>query len=437
VKKFFVCLCAIILLVLQPFVIFDSSLQATPSSKPQPIPRHFFGMTTHWFSPWPVINIAGVRLWSTGTHWADLNPREGVYDWSTLDSWLDAAQQNNATDTILTLAMTPQWASSNPHDQKCHYGPGQCDAPDDLNPDGTGTNQHWRDYITAVATHAAGRIHYWELWNEPVNYYYWNGTFAQMVRLAKDAREIILRIDPTSLMLSPPNGAHLPYGQHWWEAYAALGGLNYADVIAFHGYIALPPYYCGKYPHAADLIGHVGDLRTILAKYNQLGKPVWDTESSWGGVQSDCFTDPDLQAAFLAQFYMFHWSLNIKRFYWFAYDDYVVGQLWNPNNGKLDKAGIAYQYVYDWLVGATMTQPCSTTGSAIWTCGFRGPNGYVAKAVWDTNETCHKGICQTVNYDVDSTYTQYRNLDGQTIAIRNNQVPIGAQPVLLENHNRN
>src|SRR6202030_1358083 len=174
-----------------PFLIFDSSLQATPSAKPQPISRNFFGMTTHWFSPWPVISMAGPRLWSTGTHWADMNPRDGVYDWSTLDSWLDAAQQNGATDTILTLAMTPQWASSYPHDQKCHYGPGQCDAPDDLNADGTGTNRHWKDFITAVATHANGRIRAWELWNEPVNYYYWNGTFPQMIRLAKDAREII------------------------------------------------------------------------------------------------------------------------------------------------------------------------------------------------------------------------------------------------------
>lgn len=434
-KRFSVFLCAIVFMALQLLVISDSPLQATAGSKPQPIPQTLFGLTTHWFSPWPLLKVAGLRLWGTGTNWTELNPSQGVYDWTLLDQWLDAAKQGGATESILTLAMTPQWASSHPNDTKCHYGVGACDAPDDINPDGTGTDQHWKDFVTAVANHVNGRVRYFELWNEPVNYYYWSGTFAQMVRMAKDAHTIVHNINPNNLMLSPPNGAHLPYGQHWWEAYAALGGLNYADVIAFHGYITLPPYRCGKYPRASALIGHVNDLRTILAKYNQLDKPIWDTESSFGGTTHDCFTDPDLQAAFVAQFYMFHWSLHIKRHYWFAYDD-NDGALWDPRTGKLNAAGVAYSVVEQWMVGNSMTKDCSTGDNAIWTCSLSGPHGYVAEAVWDTNETCHRGTCGTKNYDVNSTYTQYRTLDGQTFAIRNGQVPIGARPILLENHNR-
>ena len=433
-KKLLVFLCAITLLVLQPFVFFESPLQATAASKPQPIPRQLFGMTTHWFQPWPEINIAGVRLWSTHTTWANLNPSIGVYDWTILDQWLDFANQHNATETILTLAMTPQWASSNPNDQTCRFGPGQCDPPDDLNPDGTGTDQHWKDFITAVATHAHGRIRYWELWNEPVNYYYWNGTFPQMVRLAKDARDIILHIDPKSLMLSPPNGAHHPYGQHWWKQYAALGGLNYADVIAFHGYSFVPPITCGKYPQAAELINHVGDLRKILAQYKALGKPLWDTESSWGGVTHDCFTDQDLQAAYLAQFFMFHRSLKIRRLYWFAYDDGDDGQLWNLETRQLNKAGNAYQQVEKWMLGNAMTRDCSSADNAIWTCGFTGPNGYVAEAIWDTAESCQGGRCQIVPYSIGSQYSEYQTLDGETIQITTGTVPIGAKPILVENH---
>ena len=71
-----------------------------------------------------------------------------------------------------------------------------------------------------------------------------------------------------------------------------------------------------------------------------------------------------------------------------------------------------------------------------WTCGFSGNNGYQAQAIWDADESCSNGKCQTINYQVDKTYTQYRTLDGETIPISNNEVPIGAKPILLENHNR-
>jgi polysaccharide biosynthesis protein PslG len=434
VKKRLVSLFAVVL-ILQFLTISNQSLWAEPPANHQPMGPRFFGMTTLWFRPWPTLPIGAMRLWNTGTGWADLNPSDGTYNWKVLDNWLSTAQQNGVTQIILTLAMTPRWASSNP-DDSCHSHPGQCAPPNDLNPDGSGTDQHWKDFVRAVATHAAGKIGSWEIWNEPVNSYYWSGTFAQMVRMAKDARAIILSINPNALMLSPPNGANLKFGQDWWEGYAALGGLQYADVIALHGGVNLPPFKCGNYPKAVDFVTQVNNLKSILAQYHALDKPIWDTEGDWGDVRKTCFNDRDLQAAFLGQYYLFHESMNIKRFFWFAYDDTAVGQLWDAKTQKLDKAGVAYQYVHDWMVGATMTQNCSSSDNAIWTCDLSAPNGYVAEAIWDTNETCSHGKCRTINYTVDATYTQYRTLDGQTVQISNNQVAIGAKPILLENHNR-
>jgi polysaccharide biosynthesis protein PslG len=431
-KKLCRWLSVLLLVIFLCLAVPKELLRAKSASHPQPIPHRFFGMTTHWYEPWPVIQFGGLRLWSTQTKWSDLNPSAGVYDWTTLDNWLALAKQNGAPDTVLTLAMTPQWASSNPNDPTCHFGPGQCDPPSDLNPDGTGTDQHWKDYITAVATHVNGQIRAWEIWNEPVNYYYWNGTFAQMVRLAKDARTIILGIDPNAVLLTPPNGSSRPYGENWWKAYAALGGLNYADIIATH---AGGKTTCQNQPVASDLIDAIANLRTIMNTYGAQGKPIWDTEANWGNVDQNCYKDQDMQAAFLGQFYMFHVSLKIKRFYWFAYDDGNTGELWNSQTG-LNKGGIAYENIRDWMLGATMIQNCSSSGNSIWTCGFKGSHSYVAEAIWDTNEKCSKGTCQTVNQTVPSTYTQYRTLDGKTIAIANNKVPIGAKPILLENHSR-
>jgi hypothetical protein len=380
-----------------------------------------------------MVQFSEMRLWATKTSWADLNPSNGVYDWTVLDKWIAAGTQHGANQFILTLAMTPQWASSNPHDPVCKFYAGECDPPNDLNADGSGPNQHWKDYITAVATHVNGKVRFWEIWNEPVNIFYWNGTFPQMVRMAKDARDIILSINPKALLLSPPNGASYSYGQQWWESYAQLGGLNYADVIALHGGGATT---CTRQPVASDLIGTVAALRGIMAKYGAQHKPIWDDEFSWGRVDQNCYSDQDLQAAFLGQSYMLHKSVGIKRLFWFAYDDGQDGKLWDPGSNKLTKGGVAYQQAYSWMLGTTMTENCSSSDHAIWSCGFQGPNGYVAEAIWDTNKTCHNGKCQTTNYQVDSSYTQYRTLAGQTIQIKNKTVPIGAKPIFLENHSR-
>jgi len=405
----------------------------TQTSTRPPVPTRFFGMSTHIVQDWPALAIYDVRLWDTGTNWADVNPADGVYDWTTLDKWLAAAQQHGGSHLIYTLGMTPQWASSNPNDVTCKFSPGACDPPDDLNADGSGTDAHWKKFVTAVAKHSAGQIKLWEIWNEPVNLFYWTGTFAQMVRMAQDARTIILSIDPTSRMMTPPNGANRAFAEKWWEGYAALGGLQYADVIAMHGYVNLPPHVCGNYPKASDFVTAVTNLRAILAQYGAATKPIYDTESSWGHAEELCFTDPDLQAAFLAQFYMFHRSEGVRRLYWYAYDDGRTGQLYDPNTRKMNTAAVAYQQVYSWMMGNVMTQSCASAGN-IWTCGFSGNNGYLSEVIWDTDETCSQGVCQTTNYPVSSTFTQYRMLDGTTSLIKNHEVPIGAKPILLENH---
>jgi len=114
--------------------------------------------------PWPVVPFSGTRLWDSGAAWAVVNTSSGGYDWSELDIWMSLGGQHNS-DLLYTFGRTPRWASSHPYDTTCANGPGQCDPPNDLNSDGTGTNQHWKSFVKAIATRAAGRIHYWEVWN--------------------------------------------------------------------------------------------------------------------------------------------------------------------------------------------------------------------------------------------------------------------------------
>ena len=411
-----------------------SSAKAPQPREPQegtiPIYPRFMNMIVHSPGTWPTVPFESVRLWDTHTRWSDLNPAPGQYDWSVLDRWLDAGQKHNS-DFLFTLAMTPQWASSNPNDQICNYGPGQCDAPNDVNPDGTGTDLHWKTFVTAVARHVGTRIRFWEIWNEPNNLWYWNGTAAQLARMAQDAHAILQAINPDARTLNAGTGAHRVYGLKWWNAYAAAGGLQWADIIALHGDVRDSPPTCGVYPQAETFGVVMQNLRAVLTQYGQQNKPVWDTEASWGRTDQDCFYDQDLQAAFLARFYLLHRSERIRRFWWRGWID-GDGGIYNEKKGQLNKAGVAYTQIHDWMVGSTLNGSCTPVGT-VWTCNLTRTEGYAAQVVWDTSQTCKNGDCSTTSYSVGPQFVSYRTLDCSKIPIKGHRVPIGAKPILMEN----
>jgi hypothetical protein len=332
---------------------------------------------------------------------------------------------------LFTLGLTPQWASSDPNNIDCNGGPGECAPPDDVNPDGTGTDQHWKDFVTAVVQHVGTQVGSYEIWNEANNRHFWSGSNAQLIRMAKDAQTIIHNANPAARVLNAGTAAqHDQYGLDWWKAYAAAGGLQYADVIAFHGMVESFPTKCGEFPQAETIVTVMADLHSVLKKYGQSHKTIWDTEASWGKTEVECFTDQDLQAAFLARFYLLHRSAGVRRFFWRAWID-GDGGLYIPGQG-INKAGVAYQQIYKWIVGRTMMGACSSSGT-VWTCDFKGPKGYAAQAIWDTSEICGKGYCHTRPYTVGTQFVDYLTLDGNQVQIKNNSVPVGAKPIFVEN----
>ncbi len=428
----------LLLLLAVTFVI----MIAAPSGAQ--VPAEYFGLQATsgvalqppqwWSNPWPQVTFKSMRLWDTGTGWAQIETSDGVYNWTLFDEWLDDAQQFKVGGVMYTFGKVPQWASSKPNDQTCAagWGPGECDPPKDLNPDGTGSDQLWQDYVAAIARRSAGRIKYWEIWNEPHNAYYWNGTVAQLVRMAKDARSVILNIDPQAVLLTPPS-----HGAFQTDYFAA-GGAQYADVITYHGYVNHSG--CSGFPHAEDELAMIDKVRAVMADYGQSGKPLWDTEVSWGVTASSCFYHSHLQAAFLAQLFMLHWSAGVERVFWYQYNNAGSGTLWLQNSdpkhrndpGIMRRPGKAYNEVYQWMVGATMDGPCAVSGTT-WTCHFKRPGGYMAEAVWDTSQTCNRGVCSTVDYTTEPQYTNYLSLYGENLPINGTKVPVGARPILLQN----
>ncbi len=370
------------------------------------IPVSYFGLTVQQSAIIADLKYATTRSWDAipGPDWADSNPSPGVYDFANLDLFI-AANQPSATngltqarDMIYTLGRTPRWASSNPT-ASTPYGPGQCAPPTSL--------AYWDEYITAVVKHVAGKIKYWELWNEPQNSIYYCGDIPTLVTMSQHARSIIKDIDPDAVILSPgmAGGAEGPV---WLNTFLSSGGAATVDAIAIHGYWDQV---------AEDLLTEVAEYRAVMATNRLSSLPMWDTEGSGKLMPSW-----ELQAAFLAKYYLLHWSQGIQRFLWYGYDTVPEwGQLWTAAGGNNESA-TAYAQTYDWMVGATMSSPC-TESDGDWTCQFTRSN-YESMALWNSSAT------KTVT--VPSQFVQYRDLEGTVHPISDHTVTIDNSPILVE-----
>ena len=125
--------------------------------------------------------------------------------------------------------------------------------------------------MTALVTHAAGRISYYELWNEPDCKCFWSGTTAQLVRMGKDAAAIIRSLDPNAKILSP--SAHGPTMATWFDGYVAAGGAANFDIVNVHmrgqnGTNGRPEAFLTVY----------GQVIAETQKRNLTSLPLWDDE---------------------------------------------------------------------------------------------------------------------------------------------------------------
>jgi polysaccharide biosynthesis protein PslG len=436
----FVTLTGISLVRLRPFDLFTAAATAYDFQPPaSAIPRTLFGLNINQSvlkkDPWPTIPFGSLRLWDSGTGWSQLNPAQGKYDWELLDKWFDLVSQhdNHIEDILFTFGRTPRFASSTPDDSTCGYtwsGPGQCGAPSDVRPDGSGTDQFFKDFVTAIATHnkKSRNVHikYWELWNEPYAHNMWSGTIPQLVRMARDASQILKSIDPDAVIVAPCLGINVPPGNkwlRWYDDYLSAGGADTADIMSFHGYI----HYGGHQPGTRAFADYYKQFYEILSRHHLTSKPIWDTEASWGETTNNHFEDEDQQAAFVSQFYLLHWSYGVPRLYWYAYNQRNTGALWapdssgNPSPGHLTKAGQAFVKVEEWLVGASLTGPCQQNASVM-TCNItRG--GHAAQIVWAPDGD--------KNISPQGQFKKLSDLDGNSNAVTG-QVRVGNKPVLLE-----
>ena len=382
----------------------DSTMTLTPSQEPIPASYFDFNILFHPATkvPWPSEPFYGWRVWHA--LWYDLEPRKGQWNFGYLDGLVSMAQQHNS-EMLLILAYCPQWASSNP-DAQGDWGPGTAGPLRDMD--------DWGNYVRTVATRYKGKIHAYEIWNEPNRTRAWAGDMGMMVEMVREASSILKQVDPTTIVVSP--SATGPQGVSWLRDFLKNGGSQYVDVIGYHFY--LPPNSSPE--GAVPLIQQVGEL---MQQGGIGGRPLWNTEDGWLGP--DLFSD-DQAAAYVARTYVLNWAAGVARYYWYAWDLHRGSniEIVLPDNMTLTPAGRAFARIQGWMTGTVMKH-CLTSENKNWVCEI-DRSGTPEYIVW--NEDGERSFRLSKDWRV----TRVTGLSGGTRSIQGDLIQVGILPVLIQ-----
>src|SRR5580698_1212463 len=180
-------------------------------------------------------NVAAVttlRIWDSGMKWADIETASGSFNWGNMDHTVNtlATNPNCTMGVIYTVGNTPIWASacagqadpspclpgptpSYGGGTQCAPGDGtldfSCLPPSDVAADGTGTDLQFQTFINTLVTRYAGKIAYYEVWNEADSPNFWcpggsgspatcTGSVQRMIRMGWDLYNIVHCADPAA-----------------------------------------------------------------------------------------------------------------------------------------------------------------------------------------------------------------------------------------------
>jgi hypothetical protein len=363
----------------------DSDLKLERNAIQQPVPRTYFAMNlagSAWKHPWPTMDVGAVRIFDSV--WAKLEPQKGVWDFTHLDEDVANAQEHHA-DADLVLDSTPTWASARPTEANpyAYQTPGiRAEARDIAD---------WETYVRTVAMRYKGRVHVYEMWNEPNMKDSYSGDPAHLVQLCKAAYRVLKQVDPSIRVISPspaPGG-----GPQYLRSFIEQGGGDTFDILGYHFYDNLS----GKVIHPESMVGAAQQLKRMLASLNLSDKPIWNTEAGYY-----IHSTPTAKAYIrsypanihvlsqgesvdaVARSYALAWAVGIERYYWYGWGEAAYAIV--DDNGTTQKdATIAYAAITKWLLGATY-QSVSHTPAGDWIIVSRTPQGKLQYIVWTNKD---------------------------------------------------
>jgi GH35 family endo-1,4-beta-xylanase len=315
------------------------------------------------------VPVTSVRLWDTGTSWAQIEIERGRYNWSGLDRALSTAEAAGVDDILMILGPTPTWNARTT--EGVHYPlPGAASVPRSF--------ASWDAFVAATVDRYAGRINSYQIWNEASLRMFWRGSGQTLARLTKRAYDIIKERDPEAKVVAASTTVRLPGAyERFFPAYLGeLANLGWPiDVIAVHSYPT------GE----QDPNDRAQNLRTTRQTLEELGAPdfpVWDTELNYGlagpGPIGRTAITGQQAKDWTVRTYLDSFKYDIDRTYWYIWTPDPYDLLGIQMTNQSAAAG-ALRTVADWLVDAEWGG-CIQEGSMN-SCAVR-KNGVVSELLW-------------------------------------------------------
>jgi len=257
-----------------------------------PLPAFGYGIQAHGEHRLPEIVSSAQDLglgWvKQQVRWKQIEGTKGNYGWSGLDAIADAYNWAGIK-VLFGVTAAPDWARS----VESGNGP-----PDDY--------QDFYRFVGAMAAHFAGRVHAYEIWNEPNWRREWEGpplSAADYVRLLQGAYQAVKAADPRAVVVSAaptPTGINdgvLAIDDRVFFRQMYSAGLESAcDAIGAHPFgFANPPdvYYTGGDfdpnrgwdDHPSFFFRNtMEDYYGIMVANGDGEKRIWATEFGWPTV---------------------------------------------------------------------------------------------------------------------------------------------------------
>lgn len=151
--------------------------------------------------------------------------------------------------------------------------------PETMSPDGLSRvvppakYEEWAELVTATVRHVNVErrlgVRYWEVWNEPNLWGFWQGSYAEYLRLYDVTAEAALKADPNIRIGGPSVASYQPnHIDEFMQNEARRGEQGRVDFISWHSY--------GKAPE--ELAAEIRAIRQIAAKYPQFNPELIITE---------------------------------------------------------------------------------------------------------------------------------------------------------------
>jgi hypothetical protein len=362
-------------------------------------------------------------------HWSVVEPEEGVFDFAAADRLVDlaAAQGIQIAPCLGDMefmtrtwgggkeAALPAWLQAK--SPKSSYAPMLRKyrqtfiylPPLEL----------WQRYIRVLAERYKGRITHWEIMNEP-NLFIMPEDYLTYL---KAAHEVLKQVDAENKIIGFCATGDLGGAVNSFLGKSfSLGGLDYADIVAFH------PYHARTLssPKPADTM--IAEAKALLAKFGKPDMPLWNTELYFlkEGDDSNYYAAEYLAHRFLtdlgegvAQ------SISLQKVVMLAPAERYYQSLASENLQFPDSNFVIYNTMARLFTGAKPVAKLRWAVNSI--CYVFENNGRYLAAFWHYGNT--PGL--KLSLDLGASNADHYDLFGNPIAWNEQPLNLGAAPQYL------